>query len=250
MKRLYILLAAVLLSASVISAQNFRTGYFLDGYMYKYQLNPAFQGERGFVALPALGGLGVGVESNMSLGTFYYPSDGKLNTGTKDLRHRFILQQKSLTFPVGFSLFFCCRILQHTICWKIRRPGRKILNTGRIRVFSKCSFRTATQRKHIKKHLKSNTVINITVIKVLFSSFVITNSATIIGTINAPSVNRTYESLPNGTPPVRTSVPNARISINAMYERINIYVSINGGYLLLAKVASFSVTDVCLNFSN
>ena len=80
MKRLYIIIAALLISSTVISAQNFRTGYFLDGYMYKYQLNPAFQGERGFVAMPVLGGLSLGVESNLALGTFYYPADGQLNT--------------------------------------------------------------------------------------------------------------------------------------------------------------------------
>ena len=105
MKRLYILLAAVLLSASVISAQNFRTGYFLDGYMYKYQLNPAFQGERGFVALPALGGLGVGVESNMSLGTFYYPSDGKLNTFLHpDVSTETFMSQISSSNPLNLNL--------------------------------------------------------------------------------------------------------------------------------------------------
>lgn len=80
MKKLYIIIAAVLFSATSISAQNFRTGYFLDGYMYKYQLNPALQGERGFISFPVIGGLGLGLESNLALGTFYYPADGHLNT--------------------------------------------------------------------------------------------------------------------------------------------------------------------------
>ena len=80
MKKLYIIIAAVLFSVTSISAQNFRTGYFLDGYMYKYQLNPALQGERGFISFPVIGGLGLGLESNLALGTFYYPSDGQLNT--------------------------------------------------------------------------------------------------------------------------------------------------------------------------
>lgn len=79
MKKLYITFA-MLLFASLAFGQNFRTGYFLDGYMYKYQLNPAFQGERGFIALPALGGISVGVETNLALSTFLYPSDGVLKT--------------------------------------------------------------------------------------------------------------------------------------------------------------------------
>ena len=77
MKRIYLMLisVAMILSTSA-AAQNFRTGYFLDGYMYKYQLNPAFQGERGFIALPVLGGVSLGVESNMALNNFIYPAEG------------------------------------------------------------------------------------------------------------------------------------------------------------------------------
>lgn len=78
MKKLVLIVATLLLTVSGVLAQNFRTGYFLDGYMYRYQLNPAFQGERGFIALPALGGTSFGVESNMSFGTFVYPQGDQL----------------------------------------------------------------------------------------------------------------------------------------------------------------------------
>lgn len=81
MKKIYIAIAIILLSAVSVSAQNFRTGYFLDGYMYKYKFNPAFQGERGFISLPALGRTSVGVESNLALSTFLYPgTDGRMQT--------------------------------------------------------------------------------------------------------------------------------------------------------------------------
>ena len=80
MKRLYTIVAMLLIAAGAF-AQNFRTGYFLDGYMYKYQLNPAFQGERGFVALPTIGGTSIGAETNLGMSTFLYPqSDGTLYT--------------------------------------------------------------------------------------------------------------------------------------------------------------------------
>lgn len=75
MKKLLITLSILLISAAGLFAQNFRTGYFLDGYMYKYQLNPAFQGERGFVALPGVGGISAGVESNILGSSIYLPSD-------------------------------------------------------------------------------------------------------------------------------------------------------------------------------
>ena len=80
MKRINLILVSLLISVMGVSAQNFRTGYFLDGYMYKYQLNPAFQGERGFIAFPVIGGVALGVESNLAAGTFLYPYDGKLLT--------------------------------------------------------------------------------------------------------------------------------------------------------------------------
>ena len=81
MKKLYVVLAAILLASSSLVAQNFRTGYFLDGYMYKYQFNPAFQGERGFIALPVIGKTSFGIESNMALSSLLYPAaDGTLMT--------------------------------------------------------------------------------------------------------------------------------------------------------------------------
>ncbi len=40
-RRHIITIAAFLAMAGVLNAQNFRGGYFLDGYMYAYKLNPA-----------------------------------------------------------------------------------------------------------------------------------------------------------------------------------------------------------------
>lgn len=82
MKKIFIL-TACLLAASCLTLgaqQNLRTGYFMDGYTYGYKLNPAFQGERGFVAIPVIGKAAIGAESNLGISTFLYPSDGKLVT--------------------------------------------------------------------------------------------------------------------------------------------------------------------------
>ena len=68
-------------SVTVWGQQNLRTAYFLDGYTYRYKMNPAMAPERSFFAMPAIGNLGVGVESNLALSTFLYPtSDGNLTT--------------------------------------------------------------------------------------------------------------------------------------------------------------------------
>ena len=81
-KIFYSLVTALLIFPSVVSAQsNLRSGYFLDGYIYKYKMNPAMAPERGFFAFPALGNLGLGVETNLGLSTFLYPTEtGSLTT--------------------------------------------------------------------------------------------------------------------------------------------------------------------------
>lgn len=75
MKRYITLFTAFLLACTTtISAQsNIRTGYFLDGFMYKYKLNPAMAGERGFIALPGIGNVVAGVEGNVAVSDFIYP---------------------------------------------------------------------------------------------------------------------------------------------------------------------------------
>lgn len=52
MKKIHIILgimAVLAASASAYAQQNLRSGYFLDGYTYRYKFNPAFQGERGYI---------------------------------------------------------------------------------------------------------------------------------------------------------------------------------------------------------
>lgn len=81
-KGIYILLAALMMLPTAVSAQqNLRSGYFLDGYIYKYKMNPAMAPERGFFAMPVLGNLSLGAETNLGLSTFIYPtSKGGLTT--------------------------------------------------------------------------------------------------------------------------------------------------------------------------
>lgn len=83
MRRLFgVLLVSFLMIPGLISAQqNLRSGYFLDGYTYKYKTNPAMATERGFISMPVLGNVSLGFESNLGLSTFIYPTeDGGLTT--------------------------------------------------------------------------------------------------------------------------------------------------------------------------
>lgn len=62
--------AAMTLSADAQGAS--RTAYFLDGYSFRHELNPAFGGDHNYVSIPALGNIGVGVASNVGVNTFLY----------------------------------------------------------------------------------------------------------------------------------------------------------------------------------
>lgn len=76
-----IALTAVLAASSVIcAAQNTRSAYFTEGYLYRYQMNPAIANERNFVAMPALGNMNVGINGNLSLDDVLYNVNGETTT--------------------------------------------------------------------------------------------------------------------------------------------------------------------------
>jgi hypothetical protein len=69
--------AIVLLYSGSLSAQSLSSGYFLDNYTYRYQLNPAFGNERGFASTPVLGNINADFRGNLNLTDVIYKSDGK-----------------------------------------------------------------------------------------------------------------------------------------------------------------------------
>lgn len=70
-KKLIISLAAF--SAISAAAQEApRTAYFLDGYSYRHELNPAFAGERNYISIPALANIDLSLFSNVGVNTFLY----------------------------------------------------------------------------------------------------------------------------------------------------------------------------------
>ena len=75
----FILTAAV--SAAAFAAEPLRTAYFLDGYDFRHKLNPAMPAARSYFALPVLGATKIGVQSNLGISSFLYPTnDGRLTT--------------------------------------------------------------------------------------------------------------------------------------------------------------------------
>ncbi len=76
MKRLTLILASLMLATSV-AAQN-PTTYFMEGSTFRSQLNPAFAPLRGYLNIPALGGVQIGTSGNIALDNIFQVRDGRL----------------------------------------------------------------------------------------------------------------------------------------------------------------------------
>ncbi|MBR6458006.1 MAG: hypothetical protein IKS71_05360 [Bacteroidales bacterium] len=76
-----VLVAALsLLSLTKASAQSFRSGYFLDNYVYGYRINPAQIGPRSFFAL-GLGSIDLQNNLNIGMGSLLFPTENGMVTG-------------------------------------------------------------------------------------------------------------------------------------------------------------------------
>lgn len=87
--------AFAVLCAAPIAAQNTYSGYFLDNYTYRHQLNPALAPEDNFVGFPGLGNINVGMHGNAHVSDFIYDVNGKTslftnpNLNTADVMSKF-----------------------------------------------------------------------------------------------------------------------------------------------------------------
>lgn len=74
-----LILAAACLPFTV-AAQNLESGYFTEGYLYRYQMNPAFGNDKNFVSMPGLGNINITMGGNLNLTDVLYNVDGKTTT--------------------------------------------------------------------------------------------------------------------------------------------------------------------------
>lgn len=74
------LVAAALFVSFAASAQTTRSGYFVDDYTYRFQLNPALGNSKNFVSMPALGNLNIGMNGNLHVTDILYNLDGRTTT--------------------------------------------------------------------------------------------------------------------------------------------------------------------------
>ncbi len=75
--KFFMAVAVLDLATTIANAQNLNSGYFADGYLYRHDLNPAFANKQGYVAMPGIGNLNVGMNSNLRMDKIFYNVDGK-----------------------------------------------------------------------------------------------------------------------------------------------------------------------------
>ena len=69
--------SGLLVGAASLNAQTTYSGYFLDNYDYRFQMNPAFGNEKGFVSFPTLGNLNFNMHGNLHVSDVVYSLNGK-----------------------------------------------------------------------------------------------------------------------------------------------------------------------------
>lgn len=70
-----------LLSTTVATAQTINSSYFMEGSYFRTNMNPALTPNSNYVAIPALSGVGVELNSNfLSVDNFFFKKDGQVVT--------------------------------------------------------------------------------------------------------------------------------------------------------------------------
>lgn len=70
----FFIIASVVAGCITADAQNTYSGYFLDNYTYRYEMNPAFGNSKGFVSMPALGNFNLALRGTLHLSDIFYKS--------------------------------------------------------------------------------------------------------------------------------------------------------------------------------
>lgn len=72
-----LIIASLALTAGAASAQTTYSGYFLDNYDYRYQMNPAIGNEKNFVSFPVIGNFNLALRGNLNLSDVIYTYNEK-----------------------------------------------------------------------------------------------------------------------------------------------------------------------------
>lgn len=72
--------ACIAASAGAAEAQELESAYFNDGFLYRYQMNPALGNDKNFISFPGLGNLNIGMDGTLHLKSIFYNVNGRTTT--------------------------------------------------------------------------------------------------------------------------------------------------------------------------
>lgn len=72
-----IAIGGMLFTSAFAIAQNTNSAYFLENYNYRYQLNPVFGNDMGYVSFPALGNINLAMRGNLHVEDLIHSVNGK-----------------------------------------------------------------------------------------------------------------------------------------------------------------------------
>lgn len=111
--RTYCLTAVLLAAVSPVFAQDFNSGYFIQDYKYRHQMNPAFGNDQNYVAIPILGNMNWRMQGNFGLGDILFenPANGKYeytfmhpDVSVSDALSGFNKGKNRISADVGFTI--------------------------------------------------------------------------------------------------------------------------------------------------
>ncbi len=76
----YILVVLFICFALTTTAQTTNSSYFVEGYLYRHQLNPAYGNEQNYITFPAIGNLDISLNGNLNLTDVLYKVNGQTTT--------------------------------------------------------------------------------------------------------------------------------------------------------------------------
>lgn len=79
----YMMAAALATLSCGAMAQGLNTGYFIDGYAFRHNLNPAYGNDQNYVSIPALGNIQVRTQGNFGLGDVLFDNPAMASTATR-----------------------------------------------------------------------------------------------------------------------------------------------------------------------
>ena len=110
MKKIFLVVPVLLLLCTFgASAQSFRSGYFLDDYVYGYRINPAHLNQKSFLGV-AIGNIDLQNNGNIGAASFLFPNGNSIVTGlnkavSADQFLGALKEQNTLSFDESLNIF-------------------------------------------------------------------------------------------------------------------------------------------------